>query len=71
MTVGGLDPGRCYDFRVRAVPQDFYYGLEAQPSDWTSVTHWRGAAPAGARSDGWAGGGGAAVGEACRKQPGD
>lgn len=46
VTVGGLDPGRCYDFRVRAAPQDFYYGLEAQPSEWTSVIHWRGAAPA-------------------------
>lgn len=40
MTVGGLDPERCYEFRVRATPEDFYYGLQARPSDWTHVTHW-------------------------------
>lgn len=40
MTVGGLDHERCYEFRVRATPEDFYYGLLARPSDWTDVTHW-------------------------------
>ncbi|XP_028608213.1 cytokine receptor-like factor 2 [Grammomys surdaster] len=46
LTVGGLDPGRCYDLRLRARPQDFYYGLEAQASEWTPVMHWWGAGPA-------------------------
>lgn len=35
LTVAGLDPGRCYDLRLRARPQDFYYGPEARPSEWT------------------------------------
>ncbi|XP_038947530.1 cytokine receptor-like factor 2 isoform X4 [Rattus norvegicus] len=47
LTVGGLDPGRCYDFRVRATPQDFYYGPEARPSKWTGVASLQGVGPTG------------------------
>lgn len=47
LTVGGLDPGRCYDFRVRATPQDFYYGPEARPSEWTVVPSLQGVGPVG------------------------
>lgn len=47
LTVGGLDPARCYDFRVRASPRAAHYGLEAQPSEWTAVTRLSGAASAG------------------------
>eukprot|EP00072_Mus_musculus_P064982 XP_011247849.1 PREDICTED: cytokine receptor-like factor 2 isoform X1 [Mus musculus] len=47
LTVGGLDPVRCYDFRVRASPRAAHYGLEAQPSEWTAVTRLSGAASAG------------------------
>ncbi|XP_029329601.1 cytokine receptor-like factor 2 isoform X5 [Mus caroli] len=44
LMVGGLDPARCYDFRVRASPRAAHYGLEAQPSEWTAVTKLSGAA---------------------------
>lgn len=47
LTVGGLDPGRCYDFRVRATPQDFFYGPEARPSKWTVVPSLQGVGPTG------------------------
>lgn len=50
LTVGGLDPGRCYDFRVRATPQDFYYGPEARPSKWTGVASLQGVGPTGSCS---------------------
>ncbi|XP_076781949.1 cytokine receptor-like factor 2 isoform X2 [Arvicanthis niloticus] len=46
LTVVGLDPERCYDLRLRARPQDFYYGPEARASEWTPVMHWWGAGPA-------------------------
>ncbi|XP_031202896.1 cytokine receptor-like factor 2 [Mastomys coucha] len=45
ITVGGLNPEICYDFRVRARPRDFHYGTEAMPSEWTGVMSRRGAGP--------------------------
>ncbi|XP_029329603.1 cytokine receptor-like factor 2 isoform X6 [Mus caroli] len=50
LMVGGLDPARCYDFRVRASPRAAHYGLEAQPSEWTAVTKLSGAASTAAPS---------------------
>lgn len=47
ITVGGLNPEICYDFRVRARPRDFHYGTEAMPSEWTGVMSRRGAGPPG------------------------
>ncbi|XP_035309812.1 cytokine receptor-like factor 2 [Cricetulus griseus] len=44
ITVGGVDPTRCYDFRVRATPREAAYGREARPSAWSRVTRG-GAAP--------------------------
>lgn len=45
ITVGGLNPAICYDFRVRARPRDFHYGTEALSSEWTGVTSHLGARP--------------------------
>lgn len=42
VTVGGVDPGSCLDFRARASPRESFYGPAAQLSDWSSVTSWRG-----------------------------
>lgn len=41
VTVRGVDPSACLDFRARASPRAPFYGRETQPSDWSRVTRWR------------------------------
>ncbi|KAL1784847.1 cytokine receptor-like factor 2 [Sigmodon hispidus] len=43
VTVNGVNPQHCYDFRVRVTTQEQTYGRKTYPSDWTQVTHWRAA----------------------------
>ncbi|KAK7795981.1 hypothetical protein U0070_018955 [Myodes glareolus] len=52
VTVGGVDPSSCLDFRARASPREAFYGSDTQPSDWSRVTRWRPGDVTGARS--WA-----------------
>ncbi|XP_038173516.1 cytokine receptor-like factor 2 [Arvicola amphibius] len=40
VTVGGVDPARCLDFRARAAPRESVYGGHVWPSDWSPVTRW-------------------------------
>ncbi|XP_038613397.1 cytokine receptor-like factor 2 [Tachyglossus aculeatus] len=38
--VQGLDLGKCYTFRARVRAQEFGYGPDTYPSDWTSEALW-------------------------------
>uniref|UniRef100_A0A8C2YHZ7 Cytokine receptor-like factor 2 n=1 Tax=Chinchilla lanigera TaxID=34839 RepID=A0A8C2YHZ7_CHILA len=43
ITIRGVDVEQCHLFRARVKTKDSYYGPKASPSDWSQVTHWRGA----------------------------
>ncbi|XP_069915667.1 cytokine receptor-like factor 2 isoform X5 [Oryctolagus cuniculus] len=45
VTIHGLDPDKCYRFRVRARTKLSVYGPEAQPSEWSAISHWKRARP--------------------------
>ncbi|XP_069915663.1 cytokine receptor-like factor 2 isoform X1 [Oryctolagus cuniculus] len=51
VTIHGLDPDKCYRFRVRARTKLSVYGPEAQPSEWSAISHWKRARPKDSCSD--------------------